>query len=89
MGNCICTRKQQEREQPVSIRREAGNIVVQHGGHETSLRYNSVIEVVYDYHLEEVRFITLGMVLRHPMRAAALDELDKIIKDFISDVFVD
>lgn len=88
MGNCACIN--QECQSPVTINRsEAGDIIVRHGGRETYLQNRSVVEVVYDYHQEEVRFVTLAEVVRHPMRAAALDNLDTAIKDYIPDIFVD
>ena len=72
----------------VSIRREDGKVIVAYGGQETCLLNNRVIEVVYDYTRDEVRFIPLGTVLRHTMCGTALNELDTLIEDFISDIFV-
>lgn len=80
--------KQQEPQSPVIIWRKADSVIVEYGGQETCLRKKSVIEVVYDYVLEEVRFITQAGVLRHPMKASALDELDTLIEEFISDILV-
>ena len=87
MGNCFD--RQQERQNRLSITTSAGAIVVRHGGQKTHLQKKSIVEVIYDYHLEEVRFVTQAAVLRHLMCAATLDELDSLIEDYISDMFID
>ena len=88
MGNCVCINR--ERQNSVNIdRSQTGDITVRHGGRETYLQGRSVVEVVYDYHNEEVRFVTQAKVLRHPMRAAALDKLDTLIQNYIADIFVE